>query len=835
MILQTQRPNSSIKSTKQPNHAAKSVQQGGFILSFILVIVIIVGLMALVLYLIHQDRIITSKFEGKRWNIPAKVYSQPLVLYQDAYLTHHNLENWLTLLNYRQTNDYQQSGTYKKQGNDYIIHTREFQYNYADKEPKQILKITIQDNHIHKIQSTYFNHSGIVRLEPVLIGGIYPDNNEDRIVMNIKDVPQPLIDALIATEDRSFYEHKGISLRGIGRAIYSNSMGGKRQGGSTITQQLIKNFYLNSERTLKRKVNEAMMAILLELHYSKTEILQAYLNEINLGQNGNHSINGFGLASQFYFNRPLNELRIDQMAMLVGLAKGPSQYNPLRNPKSALERRNVVLHNMLVMGKLSQEDYETAIAQPLDIGKNPIIGKSRFPAFLDIVKRELNKHYELSDLKNEGLRIFSTLEPNVQISADMAVRQSIANLRQSNPKLLANLQTALVTANPKNGELLAIVGSGDVFTGFNRAVDAKRQVGSLLKPVVYLTALENGHYNLASGVNDAEVNIRLADGSFWTPKNYDNISHGIVPLTTALAQSYNQALVNVGMEVGMPKIINQLYRMGIKEKLPSYPSTLLGSVSLSPMDMLEIYQVLATGGFKNNLYSIRSVVDKQGRVVQGYNQENQQVANPTASYLTNYAMQQVIKQGTGKLALSLGETLNLAGKTGTTNDYRDAWFAGYSGNYVSVVWVGRDDNASTGLSGGNGALPIWINFMKRLQLAPVELKQPNTVEWFWLEYGTGKLSEQSCQNAVYLPINRQQMPEDSDCLVQAYRKQQEAKIEEQRVKDALFIQQRQQERLNQIEQNSQSYEENVTKDRPLVPEARSQSWFEKSVSEFLNN
>lgn len=762
-----QRKSSTSSYPKLPRLPSPDSQRGS-VIGGILLIIIIVAMVFMTLYLIKLDRTITQKFEGKRWNIPAKVYSQPLELYKGAPVDDNTIKTWLDLLNYRKDNAYDRTGTYSKKNNTYFIHTRGFNYNAQDVDKEQVIKLTINGKQIENIQSTLPNESGIIRLEPVGIGGIYPDNNEDRIVTALEDVPQPLIDALIATEDRSFYQHKGISLRGIARAVVNNFSGRSMQGGSTITQQLIKNFYLNSDRTLKRKVNEALMAVLLELHYSKDDILQAYLNEIYLGQNGNRSINGFGLASQFYFNQPLSELRVDQQAFLVGLAKGPSVYNPRRYHDNALKRRNIVLANMKTTGKISDEVYEKAIDQPLKVIEKPSVGKSRFPDFLDIVKRELNDVYHADDLKNEGLKIISTLDPIAQLAADKAVDNKLSELRKRNKKT-SNLEGALVSANPETGELVAVVGSGSDFTGFNRAVDAKRQVGSLLKPIIYMTALESGKYNLASSVDDSPITINLKDGKKWTPRNYDHRDHGYVPLTTALSNSYNQSAVRLGHEFGVDTFIAQLRRMGVKDKIPAYPSVLLGSVNLSPMDMLGVYQVFATGGFRTPIHSIRSVADDRGRILQRTGLNTERSIPPEANFLTNYALQDVVKLGTAKRAQSLGSHLKLAGKTGTTNDYRDAWFAGYSGNYVSVVWVGRDDNKPIGLSGGSGALPVWIDYMKRLKLTPVVMPEPEGIEWLWLENNSGKLSNEQCPNSRYLPVMSSHLPEEaSACAIRMY-------------------------------------------------------------------
>lgn len=721
-------------------------QQQGSIIGFILLIVIVATMILLGLYVFYLNNTIIGKFENRRWDIPATVYSRPLELYPNAPIKSTDLESWLKLLNYSQGKNTQ--GSYQKSGDTYTIYTRGFNYGNDDVEQKQTIQILFLDGKIASLKTSQPTTKTTLRLEPVNIGGIYPENNEDRILLNKDNIPKHLIDALIATEDRDFYRHYGVSIRGTARALLSNITGGARQGGSTITQQLIKNFYLNSDRTLKRKVNEMIMALLLELHYDKDQILLAYLNEINLGQNGNRSVNGFGIASQFYFNKPLAELRLDQYALLVGIAKGSSYYNPRKHSERAKDRRNTVLHNMLTTGKISQEEYKTAIAKPLDVVTTPTIAKSRFPDFFDAIQRELKAYYQEEDLKNRGLRIISTLDPLAQRAATHAIKNS------KKP----NLQGALISANPATGEIVALVGSNADFTGFNRAIDAKRQVGSLLKPIIYLTALQSGRYNLASSVNDSAVTYTIGNKK-WTPKNYNGVSHGATPLTTALAQSYNQAAVNVGMEFGLPIFHRQLQMLGVSDQLPSYPSMLLGAVNMSPVQILSIYQTFATGGVSTPIHTIKSVIDDKGRVLQNSDSRAQIRLSPKATYLTNYAMQKVFTQGTAR-AGNFNNSLNLAGKTGTTNDGRDAWFAGYSGNYVSVVWVGRDDNKPIGLTGSSGALPIWREFMQSLNHTAVELPLPEGVEWTWLDNGTGLLSEQDCQDAIWAPIISEFMPHE---------------------------------------------------------------------------
>ena len=575
------------------------------------------------------------------------------------------------------------------------------------------------------------------------------------------------------------------------------------------------------------------MAVLLELHYSKDEILQTYLNEIYLGQNGNRSINGFGLASQFYFDKPLKELRLDQQALLVGMAKGPSVYNPRRHPNDSTARRNTVLNNMLAVGKISQEEYEKAIEKPLDVADKPVEGKSQFPDFLDIVKRELNKVYYSDDLKNEGLIIISTLDPIAQLAADKAVERKLGELRRRGSKT-KDLQGALVSANPETGELVAVVGSGSEFTGFNRAVDAKRQVGSLLKPIIYMTALESGRYNLASSVDDSPITVNLSDGTEWNPKNYDNRDHGYVPFTTALSQSYNHSAVRLGMEFGVNTFAKQLQRMGVKEKIPTYPSALLGSVNLSPMDMLGVYQVFATGGFRTPIHSIRSVIDDRGHILQRTGLNTQRSIPPETNFLINYALQDVVKNGTAKRIQSLGSNLNLAGKTGTTNDYRDAWFAGYSGNYVSVVWVGRDDNKPIGLSGGSGALPVWVDYMNRLKLTPVALPEPEGIEWLWLENNSGKLSNERCADARYLPVMSAHLPEEaSSCAMGLYQQDRDREQMQWQNEQGSINQQRRREGLDIPNGEAVDADnEDNNADQEAESSNRADTWYDRAVEWF---
>ncbi len=713
-------------------------ERGIGLIALIFCILVIAAFLVFSIYLIRLDSVVRDKFEGKRWDIPAKVFARPLEVYTNAPVSQADFTQELKLLGYKSSENYTKSGNFVSSGNELYVHTRGFDFGDSV-EPEQVLKVTFANEQVAEVSATKPSSTGIARLEPMLIGGIYPQHNEDRVLIKLDKVPKPLIEALIATEDRNFYSHHGVSIRGTARAIVSNVTGGKRQGGSTLTQQLVKNFYLTPEKTIKRKVNEAFMALLVEFHYDKDEILEAYLNEVNLGQNGNYSINGYGLASQFYFGMPLRELNIAQQAYLVGLVQGPTLYNPWRNPEAAKKRRNIVLNNMLVMGYLTQEQYETETARPLNVIAKPTLGPSRFPDFLDIVRRQLRTEYQEGDLTNQGLRIFTTLDPIAQTKIQDAFKSTVSRLSRGSSRL-KELQGAVLVAHPENGELVAAVGSTQDFTGFNRALDAKRQVGSLLKPVIYLSAIQSGRYNWASPIEDSSISIQ-ANGKAWTPKNYSGGEHGVVPMVQALSNSYNLSAVRLGQEFGLSTFSNHLKRFGVTSNIPTYPSIFLGAVDMSPMEMLSIYGNFATGGFKYPTKSIRTVVDQNGRLLTRYGLNVQQTIDPASTYVLNYGLQQVMTSGTGRSAYN-----------------RDSWFAGYSGNYVSVVWLGLDDNKQTGLTGSSGALPVWTNVMSQLRQKPVNLRQPDDVQWHWIDRGTGYLAAQGCEGAMYIPLLRNTVP-----------------------------------------------------------------------------
>ena len=712
-------------------------------------------------YLIYLDAVIQSKFEGKRWQVPAKVYSRPLEIFTGAAVSRDQLIFELRQLHYRRKPDAAQlrPGSYAVVDENIHFHTRGFDFWDGEENASQVVA------HFNgsEIRDVVVNGQGdeIARLEPVVVGGIYPAHNEDRILVTLDQVPSALVGALLAVEDRDFYDHWGVSLKGIARAVFANlRAGGLRQGGSTLTQQLVKNFYLTSERTLTRKVNEALMAVLLDFHYEKDDILGAYLNEVYLGQAGQRAIHGFGLASLFYFGVPLRELEVEQIALLVGLVKGPSWYDPRRNPERALERRTQVLMQMVEQGVMGQGEFDRVKDKPLGVIEKPVYQDERYPAFMNLVRQQLQQDYRDEDLRSEGLRIFTTLDPYIQQQTQQAVESHLRHIERGYGAKYAALQSAAIFTSANTGEVVALVGDKNpAFKGFNRALNAYRPIGSLIKPAVYLAALEQG-YTLATLVKDEPIEVSRPNQPVWRPENFEKQSHGEVLLMQALANSYNQATARVAMDIGIERVAAMVERLGVDKDLPIVPALSLGAVSLSPYEVATLYQTFAAGGFYTPLRAIRSVLDGNGEPLQRYGIDVERRIDPGYNYLMTTALQEVVRQGTAKTAQQyLPESLQLAGKTGTSDEQRDAWFAGWSGNYLGVVWVGFDDNLATQLTGATGALPIWAQTMSRLPQQPLEPVTPESVVWHWIDAREMALSKPHCDGAVYVPLLRNTVPD----------------------------------------------------------------------------
>ncbi len=711
-------------------------------------------------YVAYLDHTVRTQFEGNRWAWPSQVYARPLELFAGAPLGSAQFLEELQLLGYRRSAHGERlSGSYLRQGEEFQVITRPFTFGDG-KEESIPLRLRFAGGRLESLRHLDSGASlDLVRLDPVLIGKIYPAHNEDRVFVRLNEVPPVLIKALLAVEDRKFYGHNGVDPLAVMRALWADVRAGEMvQGGSTLTQQLVKNFFLTSERSLTRKIKEAIMAWLLEIHYGKKEILEAYCNEIYLGQFGKHAIHGFGRASWFYFRRPLSDLKLPEIALLVGMVRGPSYYDPRRQPKRALARRNQVLDILEEQGGITKKESQVAQALPLAVQAKASSGGLSFsPAFIDLVRRQLQRDYSEQNLNSAGLQIFTTLDPLIQNQVVNALSARIGKLERQQRLPRDSLEGAAIITSRDNGEVLAVAGGREAdFAGFNRALDATRPIGSLVKPAVYLTALANPkQYTLATLLDDSPLSLKNSGGGTWTPSNYDRAFHGDVSLRASLAHSYNVATVRLGMDVGVGRVLHMMARLGVAESFRPYPSVLLGAVAMDPFQVTQMYQTLASGGFHTPLRAIREVLSIEGKRLRHYEVTVRQAVEPAPVFLLNRAMQDVMRFGTGAALYSrIPWEWAVAGKTGTTDDLRDSWFAGFTGDRLGVVWLGRDDNRSTGLNGATGALQAWGDIMLRIGAQPLRLEAPAGIEWIWTDPATGLRTEEGCYGAINIPYMR---------------------------------------------------------------------------------
>lgn len=705
---------------------------------------------AVCVYTAVLDFRITRTFEGGHWDVPAQVYGRPMEIYPQFALTPGEFKNELLRLGYQRDQSADKPGSFAVGRDTIIFTTREFQF-FDGLQQSRRFRVSFNRGMINDIQDreTGFAET-LVRLEPPLVGSLFPGHGEDRVIVTPDRVPLALINALTAVEDRKFFSHWGLDPKGILRAAWANLSAGRiEQGGSTLTQQLVKSYYLTGERTFWRKFNEAIMAMLLELRFSKEELLTAYTNEVFLGQDGHRAIHGFGLASHFYFNKPLNELPVEQLALLAGMVKGPSLYDPRKYPERATQRRDLVLAQMHEQGYLDANALDEY--QSRDLGL--VSGKSEssyYPAFLGLVKQQLRHEYDEKDLTQKGLRVFTNFDPVVQNSAQQALEAFVAQRGD------ADLQGAMVVTSVDGAEVLAVVGGKDRgFNGFNRALQASRPIGSLVKPAVYLAAFDSGRHSLVSTVVDEPINVRQEGQEDWVPENFDGEYYGDISLLRAIAESRNIPTVRVGLDIGLDNVVQTLKQLGVSKTAPTYPSLLLGALDLTPLEVAQMYNTLANGGFLTPLKSVRSVTDSTGEPLGRYPLTVKKTVSNNSLHQVQQALVAAMVRGTGQsVSGRFPPDTTVAGKTGTTNDLRDSWFAGFSGNYVAVVWLGHDDNTPIGLSGSTGALPVWTNLMEDLGNQGLLLDAPEGFLPGWIDYPSGLGSREGCGDAwpVSLPM-----------------------------------------------------------------------------------
>lgn len=560
-----------------------------------------------------------------------------------------------------------------------------------------------------------------VSLEPQLISGLRGESRQIREWIPLTEIPPQVVDTLLLIEDRRFYSHPGIDPFAVGRALWANfTKGGVLQGGSTITQQLAKNLFYSPQRTWTRKLKESVAAFVLEAKYRKRDILESYLNEIYLGQVGSVSVYGVGEAARRYFGKGLQELTIEETALIVGMIKGPNAYSPIRNPMLSKERRDVVLRRLHDEGLLTDDQWQVAVNKPVQVART-YTGLADASYFVDYLMglSEETTGMALPD----GTRVYTTLDPVLQRLAVEALTKGLAKLEDAYSYLKRpneSLQGALIALDPKTGRILAMVGGRDYRASqFNRAVQAKRQPGSLFKPLVYLTAFESGReasgraFTPASLVADEPVTFEAKAGN-WSPQNYDRRFRGSVTLRTALEQSLNVPAVRLAQEVGAKRIIRLAHGLGIQSPLAENLSIALGSTAVSLLEVTSAYGALANGGVAIAPTPIREVVSAAGAPLWHAVTQRHQAVSPQAAYLVTSLLKGVVERGTAAKTRVMGLRAIMAGKTGTTDAYRDAWFVGYTPDVVVGVWVGFDDEQPVRLSGAQAALPIWAEFVRQV-------------------------------------------------------------------------------------------------------------------------
>lgn len=688
----------------------------------------IVFVVLIAIYGVYLDQKIRSRIDGKVWQLPAAVYGRMVNLEPDMSISKNEMVKLLQATQYRQVTKMTRPGEFTVQAKSIEMIRRPF--DFPDSKEGQVrARLTFDGDRLETIENMDNDRQfGFFRLDPRLITMLSSANGEQRLFVARNGFPDLLVDTLLATEDRHFYEHDGISLYSIGRAVLANLTAGRTvQGASTLTQQLVKNLFLSSERSYWRKANEAYMAVLMDARYSKDRILELYMNEVYLGQSGDNEIRGFPLASLYYFGRPVEELSLDQQALLVGMVKGASIYNPWRNPKLALERRNLVLRLLQQQQVIDQELYDMLSARPL--GVQPRGGViSPQPDFMQMVRQELQSKLgdKVKDLS--GVKIFTTFDSVAQDAAEKAAVEGIPALKKQ--RKLSDLETAMVVVDRNTGEVRAMVGGAEPqFAGYNRAMQARRSIGSLAKPATYLTALSQPNlYRLNTWIADAPISLRQPNGQVWSPQNDDRQFSGQVMLVDALTRSMNVPTVNLGMALGLPAITDTWQKLGVpKDQLHPVPAMILGALNLTPIEVAQAFQTIASGGNRAPLSALRSVIAEDGSVLYQSFPQAERAVPAQAAYMTLWTMQQVVQRGTGRQLGAKYPGLHLAGKTGTTNNNVDTWFAGIDGREVVITWVGRDNNQPTKLYGASGAMSIYQRYLANQSPVPLNLVAPEDI------------------------------------------------------------------------------------------------------------
>lgn len=732
-------------------------------------------------YTIYLDAQVRERFEANRYQAPALLYSRALWLSPHANVSYARVKAELEALAYSPSAVARQQGEYNEQrqsdGRTILLHRRAF--DFADGfEPSQRLLLRFRDDRLHQVLAWPSQQVLTeARLEPQLIGRFAADSGEDRLLVSLEQVPQLMRDTLLLIEDQDFYQHHGVKPTAIARAALVNLRAGRTvQGGSTLTQQLVKNMYLTHDQNLWRKANEAIMALSLDFHFDKDEILEAYFNEVYFGQDRGHAIHGVGLASQYFFGRSVEDLSVAEIALLVGMVKGPSLYDPRRRPENAERRRELVLKLMYEHNLITQVQYLSALEDTLVRRQSTRLVLGERPDYVDLVQRELRQLVPGREWQQTGLRVFTYYDPYIQQQAELAM--TTRGGRVDSP----DVQGAMVVSDYQQGVVRALVGNiGQQRGGFNRAIDARRPIGSLVKPFTFALALENSsQYRLESMLDDSPITLIDERQREWSPRNFDGEFKGPVTLYQSFIESRNLPAVRLGLDVGVERVRERLYAAGFDESTHAYPSLTLGAVDMSPLQVSQIYSALANRGIQQRLTSIEAVYTHWNQPLYQQQRRVQEVFSTQSAYLTDYALQGVMREGTGRSIRQYVSPAGLAGKTGSTNELRDSWFVSYDNQHVVTVWLGGDDNQSIGLSGATGALPVAGDFWQRLQPQAITRERPYGLQSGAFDRLTGIAVSLECETAYHLPSAVYQAPTRRRCSPMDSQQEQSEEQEESR-------------------------------------------------------
>ncbi|HOV84763.1 MAG TPA: PBP1A family penicillin-binding protein [Syntrophobacteraceae bacterium] len=730
----------------------------------VLILLFSLALLVAVAFFYHLTVEIQKRFSSRRWSVPSRVFSAVVPVYPGQSLSLSDVRRLFEERRYQTAiRDTLNPGEFRVFPNSLVVHIRGFQFP-GRTLPAQTVRFDFQQNKISRIVSAG-GDIPVLELEPMELARLFGPERESRLLVNIGQVPRHLTEAIVAIEDHRFYEHGGLDWRGMFRALWADLRARRVvQGGSTITQQLVKNYFLEPERSIKRKLLEASMSLVMENLYTKDEILEMYLNEIYMGQRGSVAVHGVGEASRTYFGRNVEDLTLAESATLAGMIRAPNMYSPLSRPEASKKRRNLVLKRMLELEKISFLDHEKTRLEPVRVA-DPSLPVNLAPYFVDTVRQQLQELYAPEALESEGLNIYTTLHPELALAAENTLREGLKELEKaaSTPpgsEPFPPLQAVLIAIQPKTGSVLSLRGGRDYWeSSYNRALYAHRQPGSAIKPFVYLAALDAF---TPSDLLADEATSYPVDGTFWVPKNYDRRYRGRVLFRDALEQSLNAATVSLALTVGLNNIMETIRTLGIQTPLQPVPSLALGAFEVTPLQLAEAYATLDNDGQKPYLLTLREVVDDKGNVLERRSVDLATVTTPAKAFLITDLLQGVVERGTARNVRRLGVNFPCAGKTGTTNDTRDSWFVGYTTDLLVLIWVGYDDNRPTELTGAKGAGRLWARFMSQVRpwIHPQKFRVPPGVVQRLICPQSGRLAVLSCPGRRFEYFLSENVPQD---------------------------------------------------------------------------